>query len=60
MRAWLRGAKSSATLRSSIPPKTYLVTTPPTLPPHPQRPSRLRSFCIFVVALMYAFVAEAI
>jgi hypothetical protein len=37
-----------------------LVTTPPTLTAHPHRPSRLRSFCIFVVALMYAFVAEAI
>jgi membrane protease YdiL (CAAX protease family) len=37
-----------------------LVTTPPTLPTHPQQPSRLRSFSIFVVALMYAFVAEVI
>jgi uncharacterized protein len=37
-----------------------LVTTPPTLPTHPQRPSRLRSFSIFVVALIYAFVAEVI
>jgi hypothetical protein len=37
-----------------------LVTTPPTLFPHPPRPSRLRSFSIFVVALMYAFVADAI
>ena len=60
MRVWPRGARSSATLRSSTPPKTYLVTTPPTLFPHPPRPTRLRSFCIFVVALMYAFVAGAI
>ena len=30
------------------------------MPTHPQRPSRLRSFCIFVVALMYAFFAEVI
>jgi hypothetical protein len=37
-----------------------LVTTPPTLPTHPQRPSRLRSFCIFVVAMIYVFVAEVI
>jgi hypothetical protein len=37
-----------------------LVTTPPTLPTHPQRPTRLRSFSIFVVALIYAFVAEVI
>jgi membrane protease YdiL (CAAX protease family) len=37
-----------------------LVTTPPILTAHPQRPSRLRSFCIFVVALMYAFVADVI
>jgi len=60
MRVWLRGVRSSATLRSSTPPKTYLVTTPPTLSPHSTRPTRLRSFCIFVVALMYAFVADAI
>jgi uncharacterized protein len=37
-----------------------LVTTPPTLPTQPQRPSRLRSFSVFVVALIYAFVAEVI
>ncbi len=37
-----------------------MVTTPLTLPAHPHRPSRLRSFCIFVVALMYAFVAGVI
>ncbi|HEX6495184.1 MAG TPA: type II CAAX endopeptidase family protein [Acidobacteriaceae bacterium] len=37
-----------------------MVTPPPILPPHPQRPSRLRSFCVFVVALVWAFVAEAI
>src|SRR6202000_2748100 len=60
MRVWPRGARSSATSRSSTPPKTYLVTTPPTLSPYPPRPTRLRSFCIFVVALMYAFVADAI
>jgi hypothetical protein len=37
-----------------------LVTTPQTLTAYPQRPSRLRSFCVFIVALMYAFVAETI
>jgi membrane protease YdiL (CAAX protease family) len=37
-----------------------LVTTPPTLPQHPLRRSRLRSFCVFVVALMWAFVAGVI
>jgi uncharacterized protein len=37
-----------------------LVTTPPTLPTQPQRPSRLRSVSVFVVALIYAFVAEVI
>jgi membrane protease YdiL (CAAX protease family) len=37
-----------------------LVTTPPTLPTRSQRSSRVRSFSIFVVALMYAFVAGAI
>jgi hypothetical protein len=37
-----------------------LVTTPPTLPARLPQPSRLRSFCIFVVALMYAFVAAVI
>lgn len=37
-----------------------MVTTPPTLPTHSQPPSRLRSFSIFVVAMIYVFVAEVI
>ena len=41
--------RSSAILRNSSPSNTYVVTTPLTLPAHPHRPSRLRSFCIFVV-----------
>ena len=37
-----------------------MVTTAPTLPTHPPRPSRVRSFSIFVVGLMYAFCAGVI
>lgn len=37
-----------------------MVTTTPTLPTYPQRPSRVRSFSIFVVALMYAFFVGVI
>jgi membrane protease YdiL (CAAX protease family) len=37
-----------------------LATTPPILPVRPYRSSHVRSFCIFVVALMYAFFAEVV